>query len=157
MAIGLYGPEYLQFEDGGPASEVRVFIFLPDTKTKAVLYQDKNGQYTAPNPIWTDRRGELVFYAEAGSYDLFYQDAGVDYTTDISIGEENAGADEFVHHQTVANALWVIDHNMNCKPCVIAEDSAGQDIVWPAVRYPDQNTVELRWGYATSGTATLRR
>jgi len=71
MAIGIYGPEYLQFSGGGPARDVQIYVFLPGTKTKAQLYADSSGLYTGPNPTSTDVRGELVFYAEAGDYDIY--------------------------------------------------------------------------------------
>lgn len=81
MAIGLYGPEYLQFDEGGPAAEIQIFVFLPGTKTKAQLYADESGSFTGPNPVWTDRRGELVFFTDEGNYDLWFQYPEPDGTT----------------------------------------------------------------------------
>lgn len=158
MPIGLYGPEYLQFTDGGPARKVGIFVFLPGTKTKAVLFTDKAGQYTGPNPMFTDERGEIVFFAETGTYDLFYE-AG-DYTKSIEItGADVVDLNEYVHFQSVADDTWTIEHNLGSRPSVIAEDSTSipDDIIYPAIRHLDVNTVELRWSYAASGRATLRR
>lgn len=87
MAIGLYGPEYLQFDEGGPAAEVEIFVFLSGTKTKAQLFADKFGLYTGPNPVWTDRRGELVFYAEDGEYDLYYKAGNTTVPVVVDSGE----------------------------------------------------------------------
>ncbi|MGE3487441.1 MAG: hypothetical protein AB7L09_22195 [Nitrospira sp.] len=160
MAIGLYGPEYLQFDSGGPAAEVKIFVFLPGTKTKAQLYADSSGLYTGPNPIWTDRRGELVFYAQTGSYDLYYEDGATPITVPITIPSgSGVDLDEYVHVQTVAAEIWTITHNLAAKPHFVVEENVGMPdfITYPAARYLDANTMELVWGYAASGRATLRR
>jgi hypothetical protein len=161
MPIGLYGPEYLQFQDGGPAAEVQIFIFLPGTKTKAILYSDKTGLHTGPNPLWSDRRGEVVFFAEIGQYDLFYGEPEPDGTTfEIQItGDDVVSADEYTHVQSVASDIWTVHHFLNTRPSVVVEESINvpDDISYPAIRHPDLNTTELRWGYAASGRATLRR
>lgn len=161
MAIGLYGPEYLQFDSGGPAAEVRIFVFLPGTKTKAVLYSDATGFHTGPNPLWTDRRGELVFFAQIGSYDLYYEFPGEQGTT-ISVeidGQDIVDNDVFVHVQSIAADIWTITHNLAVKPSVTVEENLNMpdDITYPAIRHLDSNTIQLRWGYAASGRATLRR
>lgn len=155
MAIGLFGPEVLQFSDGGSAAEVRIFVFLPGTKIKAVLYQDRNGLYTRANPLWTDRFGNIEFFIEEGTYDLYYE--GSNYTTSITITTETSSSDVFVHFQGLGSTLWTIHHNLGVIPSVTVEESVGTDITYPAIRHPDNNTTELRWGYAASGRATLRR
>lgn len=163
MAIGLYGPEYLQFDDGGPAAEVRIFVFLPGTKTKAQLYADGTGLHTGPNPVWTDRRGELVFFAETGAYDLYYEypdGTGEGTTVSVEIdGESIVDTDVFVHVQSIAAEIWTITHNLAVKPSFTVEEnlSLPDFITWPAARHLDSNTLELVWGYAASGRATLRR
>lgn len=70
MAIGLYGPEGLQWAGGGNAAGVQVFVFLPGTTTKAVLYLDSEGEFSLANPITSDQSGRIAFYAQQGSYDL---------------------------------------------------------------------------------------
>lgn len=161
MAIGLYGPEYLQFSNGGPAAEIRIFVFLPGTKTKAQLFADKSGLYTGPNPVWTDSRGELVFIAEVGEYDIYYEYPESGGTTiRVAIPEDPAiNPYVYVHNQNVAALTWEITHNLGVKPCVIVEESTTfpDDVTIPAIRHLDDNRTELRWGYAASGRATLRR
>lgn len=161
MAIGLYGPEYLQFSNGGPAAEVRIFVFLPGTKTKAQLFADKTGAYSGPNPVWTDRRGELVFFAEEGNYDLYYEypgETGITIPVQVPASPQ-VNPDVYVHNQDVASLSWMIVHNMGVKPSIIVEESVlfPDDVTIPATRHLDDNTTELRWGYAASGRATLRR
>lgn len=70
VAIGLYGPEGLQWAGGGNAAGVQVFVFLPGTTTKAVLYLDSEGEFSLANPITSDQSGRIAFYAQQGSYDL---------------------------------------------------------------------------------------
>jgi hypothetical protein len=161
MALGLYGPEYLQFDEGGPAAEILIFVFLPGTKTKAQLFADKTGQYTGSNPVWTDRRGELVFFAEEGTYDLWFQYPEPDGST-ISVEIDNEDvipSDVIVHNQTTPADIWEITHNFGVRPGITAEEFSAlpSDMSYPAIRHLDANTVQLRWGYATSGRATLRR
>lgn len=161
MAIGLYGPEYLQFSDGTAAAEVRIFVFLPGTKVKAQLFSDTSGLYTGPNPVWTDRRGELVFIAEQGEYDLYYEFPGESGTTiRVSVPPSpQINPDIYVHHQDVASLSWMITHNLGVKPSITVEESIlfPDDVTIPAIRHLDDNTTELRWGYAASGRATCRR
>lgn len=70
MAIGLYGPEGLQWAGGGDVTGINVFVFLPGTTTKAVLYLDSAGEFSRANPIRSDEQGRIAFYAEQGAYDL---------------------------------------------------------------------------------------
>lgn len=160
MAVGLYGPEYLQFDSGGPAAEVRIFVFLPGTKVKAQLYSDRTGLHTGPNPLWTDRRGELTFFAEAGSYDLYYEDGATPVTIPIEIDlADVVDTDVYIHVQNSASDVWTINHNLAAKPQVIVEENVAMPdfVTIPAIRHLDTNTLELVWGFAASGRATLRR
>lgn len=161
MALGLYGPEYLQFADGGPAANVLIYVFLRGTKVKAQLFADHSGQYTGPNPLWTDRRGELVFFAQTGLYDLYYEYPGQQgVTVPIEIPESSeVDNDQYVHTQGIASASWIIPHNLGAKPYIVVEEntSVPDDVTVPAIRHLDDNNLELRWGYLASGRATCRR
>lgn len=160
MPIGLYGPEYIQFSNGGPAAEVAIFVFLPGTTVKAQLYADKSGLYTGPNPSWTDRRGELVFFAEIGSYDLVYElkDGVLRFPVQIA-GNAVVDVDTYVHVQNLASDIWVVTHDLGVKPSVIVEENVGipDDISYPAIRHLSNSSLQLRWGYNASGRATCRR
>lgn len=70
MALGLYGPEGLQWAGGGNAAGVQVFVYLPGTTTKIPLYLDDQGEFSLANPVMSDQTGRIAFYAEQGSYDL---------------------------------------------------------------------------------------
>lgn len=158
MAIGLYGPEYLQFDDGGPAANVPILVFLPGTKTKVQIFSDRTGLHTGPNPVWTDHRGELVFFAQVGAYDLCYEAHGISITIPVEItGSDVINADTYVHVQNSATDIWQVVHNLGVKPTVIVEENTLLDISYPAIRHIDDNNLQLRWGYNTSGRATCRR
>ncbi len=163
--IGLYGPEYLQFDDGGPAREVRIFVFLRGTKTKAVLYADALGLHTGPNPLWTDRRGELVFYVEEGEYDLYYEYPELQGTTvPIEVGPDTIPEPEpiaqgYVHVQSIpvpANQPVQIVHGLSFDPAgILALDNNGDQIDHDTVEYPGPGIVEIFYGVAFAGTIRL--
>lgn len=139
MAIVLFGPEYLQYSSGGPVAEEPIFIYLPGTKTKAVLYSDKNGQYTAPNPMWTDRRGELVFYVEEGEYDLFYRFPAPSGTTVRFTVEGDGGATpgrllSYTHHQDQPARAFQIPHGLLFTPAgFICIDNNGDVVEYESI------------------------
>jgi hypothetical protein len=164
MALGLYGPEYLQFSDGGPAAEVRIFVFLRNTKTKAVLYADRNGDYTGPNPVWTDRRGELVFYVEQGLYDLYYEypDDGTGTTIPIEVTEDAGGNPGvppilgYVHPQSSSTQNVQIVHNLSFYPAgIIAIDNNGDGLEYDHVAYPAPGIIEIFFKVDFAGTIYL--
>lgn len=149
MTIGIYGPEYLQFDGGGPARRMQVFVFLPGTKTKAILYADKNKTYTAPNPLQTDDRGELVFIAEEGYYDLYFpvSDLTVEIeVTATSTGPGGGGAGGYEHTVVTPMMLVQINHGLSWKPQPLNLDSLGQQVEQDRVAYPAPGIIEVIFG-----------
>lgn len=162
MEIGLFGPEYLQYSTGGPVAEEPIFIFRRGTKTKAVLYQDENGLATAPNPMWTDRRGELVFFAEVGLYDLFYQHPAPNGTTvAVSIDEGVGGPPGnqilgYTHNQPTSAQTIQINHGLSFQPAgIVAIDNSGESLEYATVSYPGTGIVELTFGVDFAGIIYL--
>lgn len=149
MTIGVYGPEYLQYQSGGPARKVPVYVFLPGTKTKAVLYNDKAGLNTAPNPVWTDDRGELVFLAQEGFYDL-YLTAG-DLTVSITVeasGSGGPGTGPGGYEHTVISPMMLvqINHGLDWKPMPLCIDSLGDRVEEEGILYPSPGIIEVTFG-----------
>lgn len=165
MAIGLFGPEYLQFSDGGPAAEVRIYVFLRGTKTKAVLYGDPNGLTTGPNPLWTDRRGELVFYAGTGLYDLYYEfPETLGTTVPIEVDADDVPdpvtivqGHKHVQSVNVAPPGGVqIVHGLPFDPAgIIAFDNNGDMLEYSRVEYPAPGIIEVYYKVDFSGTIYL--
>jgi hypothetical protein len=161
MAIGLFGPEYIQFDDGGPAAEIRVFIFLPDSKTKAVLYSDRNGDRTAPNPMWTDRRGEIVFFAEEGFYDLFYEYPEPEGTTTlIEVGagdvEPELRALGLRHTQNAPVQQVSVNHGLTFRPAgVDCNDFFGTHVDFEKITHPAPGVTEVWFGDGFNFTGTI--
>lgn len=156
MAIGLYGPEYLQFEGGGPAAEVRIFVFLPDTKIKAQLFADRTGLYTGPNPLFTDRRGELVFFTELGDYDLYYEFPQEGGTT-VRVTVEDDGSDPggpgdgralgYKHTQNTSVNALSISHGLDFRPAgIVCLDTLGAQVDQDRVAYPAPGVIEIFFG-----------
>jgi hypothetical protein len=163
VAVGLFGPERLQWATGGPVRLVPVYVFEKNTMTLAVLYADRNGLTTIANPTWTDHNGELTFFADLGEYDLWANDTKIatiaitDSTEVVGVTEEElALVTRYVHDQVLASDEWIIDHTLGYNPpFAMVRNSAG-DMVWAALDYPIDN-VRARITFASpeSGKAFL--
>jgi hypothetical protein len=104
VALGLYGPEGLQWAGGGNAAGVQVFVFLPGTTTKAVLYLDDEAEFSASNPVTSDQSGRIAFYAEQGAYDLVINSTRFAINISDNIGEPFPRLNQLAD-VTVANPL----------------------------------------------------
>lgn len=162
MAIGLYGPERLQWSSGGPVINLPVYVFLPGTRTPAVLYGEAGADFTAANPVWTDHNGEITFFAEHGSYDLWVNDAFLVTisTTSVPEGEfvTQAELDEatfFLHTEPIAKDTWVIDYPMKYRPSVQVKESTGDTLGGFGREDPLLGRVILSFGSPLSGEAYL--
>lgn len=71
MAVyaGQYGPEGVEYPNGQHASNT-LYTVRTTGGTIATLYTDRDKVVTAPNPRYTDEFGNMVFFAEPGSYRL---------------------------------------------------------------------------------------
>lgn len=76
MFAGQYGPEAIEYPDWGHASDAPVLV-LTQGSTPAVLYSDRNRASVIDNPIYTDDKGNLRFYAEPGFYRISTGDGSV--------------------------------------------------------------------------------
>jgi hypothetical protein len=161
MPIGLFGPERIQLASGGPAVRTQVFVFLPTTNLKAVLFADPNGLSTAGNPVWTDDLGELTFFAEMGNYDLVANGARISVTVDTPSGSGGITQDDldrvthFTHVQTVPLSTWHIPHPMG-RPVAgfMVQESTG-DYVQCGVLENTSTFIDLSFDAPTSGKAEL--
>lgn len=163
MPIGLFGPERLQFASGGPAVETQVYVFLPTTNVKAVLFADPDALTTASNPLWTDQYGELSFFAEMGNYDLVVNGARIPITIDTAApsgGITESDVDRmthWTHTQTLPEKDWVIDHPLG-KPIsgYLVQENTG-DWVVAALAENTPTRVVLSFNAPTAGKAELGR
>lgn len=161
MAIGLFGPEYIQFDDGGPAAEIRVFIFIPNTKIKAVLYANNSATQTAPNPMWTDRRGEIVFFAEEGFYDLFYEYPEPEgTTTSIEVGAGTVDPElpelGFRHTQNAPVQQVSVNHGLSYRPAgVDCNDFFAIHVDFEKIVHPAPGVTEVWFGAGYTFTGTI--
>ncbi len=60
----------------------------------------------------------------------------------------------YVHNQTVASDVWVINHNMKKRPGVVVIDSAEVTCVGD-IRYDSENSLTIFFSAEFSGTAYL--
>lgn len=109
MAVyaGQYGPNGLEFPDGGRAVMQPIQILDLDSEP-AVLYLDRNRSGLADNPVMTDEYGNLLFYADPGFYristsagvsdiipvypDPFEVTAGSETAASITVSRTTSGA-----------------------------------------------------------------
>lgn len=68
-AVGQYGDEALLSAAGTLLANTAVTVLNPDN-SHATLYTDLTGTVTTANPINTDTKGNLLFYAAPGPYQL---------------------------------------------------------------------------------------
>lgn len=68
-------------------------------------------------------------------------------------GPSGAAASIFyVHYQTVASAVWTIDHNLNGQPTAVVLDSAGTQCEG-TFSYPSGNQMIITFNSGFTGTA----
>jgi hypothetical protein len=75
------------------------------------------------------------------------------FTVDITDPEVPARV-SYLHEQTVAAAVWNVQHNMARYPSITVVDSAG-DVVFADVEYVSANLIRVTHGGATTGRAFL--
>lgn len=162
MDVGLFGPERLQWATGGTVQFLPVYVFHTGTMQPAILYGEVGADFTAANPVWTDQNGEITFFAEAGTYDLWANDTLVATvsTTSVPEGETITQADldaaTFFHHsQPLAVNPWVINYPMKYKPSVRVIESTGDTLGGFGREDPFLGRIILYFNSALSGDAWL--
>ena len=102
--------------------------------------------------------------AEAGKFDGYTPQRGVDYWTEEDITEIKAYIDQnsvvngndkhYSHTQNIASAVWEITHNLGKHPSVSVVDSANSAVIGE-VRYINENQLTVSFSGAFSGKAFL--
>lgn len=155
--IGLYGPERLQWADGGAVKFVPVYVFLRDTTTFAVLYGDRDALSTVSNPVWSDQNGEITFFVELGEYDLWANDsliAQIEVTEEIPGGGVTLGDLHHTHTQDTPVDTWDMPHTLPFNPNCHFIDNAGNPRL-VAYDYPTPTMVRAYFGAPTAGRAEM--
>lgn len=78
----------------------------------------------------------------------------IEAITGLSEALAKSGDKSYVHVQSQAAKVWVIKHDLDKMPSVVAKDSAGNTVVGES-EYVDKNTVILSFSGAFSGKAFL--
>jgi len=71
------------------------------------------------------------------------------------MGPAGPPATSYIHSQLTPSSSWIIPHNLSKYPSVTILDSAGTQIAFPDLSYPNANTVLLGFDFSFSGTAYL--
>lgn len=163
MAVGLFGPERLQWASGGAVRLLPIYVLLKNTSNLAVLYADRNGLSTIANPTYTDHNGELTFFADLGEYDLWANDTKIatisitDSTEVLGVTDEELQlATRYVHQQALASDEWLIDHTLGYNPAGVSVIESTGDAIMGAHDYPIANQrVRISFASPCSGVAYL--
>lgn len=65
-----------------------------------------------------------------------------------------SGLENFVYHQTIPSATWVISHNLGREVQVTIWDDTGE-VVYPEIDNPDLNTTVVIFSTSATGTAII--
>lgn len=146
-----FGPERLEYTTGGPIANQPIFVRLRGSLALAELFSDASGVASADNPVETDINGDLVFFADAGYYDLVF--GGVEKP--ITVGSPGGSeARAYTHFQPVAVTPWIIAHGLSFRPAGVRVIESTGDPLEAAIDYVG-DTVRITFDAPTSGVAYL--
>lgn len=122
MAIyaGQYGPESIEYTDGGHAIGVPVKVLNLDG-TEATLYRDSDKTGTDANPVYTDDYGNLTFWATAGRYVISVEGMELEVVVQNDPREPGSAIPDsrylqYEHRQTAQEREWTITHTLPFQP-----------------------------------------
>jgi hypothetical protein len=102
----------------------------------------------------TDIPGQAVVTNLIPGKGIEFDSTGADAGTGTVTVNVKSGM--FQHNQLVPEAVWSIQHDLDCYPRVVAFDSSGDDEpMFGDVSYPDRNNAILTFSGAMGGRAEL--
>lgn len=144
----------LFFPGGNPAVGASVVVAMDGSNQPPLIFTDSAGAFPAANPATADGSGTVAFYAAPGLY--VAELAGSAFRVPVAPGFVPAvHADVFVHVQSVAAAVWAVDHFFGTPPGVSVV-SAGA-VIEAQVDHPSATQAVITFGAPVAGTAYLRR
>jgi hypothetical protein len=144
----------LFYPGGGPAAGAMSLVQMHGSNQAPLLFTDAAGTIPAANPLTASGMGVIQFYAAPGHYmaelagNLFYVPIDPSYTAPV-------WEDLWVHTQSVASAVWTVEHHFGTEPEVDVIVSAAELVA--EVSHPDNETTVITFGAPTVGVANLRR
>lgn len=146
--------QYITYPDGNPAANRMQEIDLLGGNIAVPLFADKAGTIPLTNPVMTDGDGLATFYAAPGSFITIL--AAEIFHFEVDPAEpDDAWPGVFVHVQSVASAVWTIDHHIGAPPAVTVLQSG--NVVEADIFHPDAEQTILTFSSPQTGTALLRR
>lgn len=141
-----------RFQNGQPARDRPVDIYVRDTTTREPIFNDFLGLVPLPNPIRTDDIGNVDFYIDEGSYDFFAE--GVRVPFDAISPSGGGGLEPFVHPQISPASTWIIEHNLGfSKDPTILVDSRPNVSVITDIEHGDLNHTTISFPSPETGKA----
>lgn len=104
---GRYGPEPCLTPTGALLKDTAVTVYQSDGTTPATLYTTRTKSATAANPVDTDSRGNLTFYADPGDYVLDIDGSTVSITVPVDTIEVAQDSDLAAYTPTANDAVFV--------------------------------------------------
>lgn len=142
------------FPGGNPAAGAKILVGLDGSNVAPLMYQDPAGALPQANPIVADSLGRIFFYGAPG---LWYAElSGTRTRIDVDPAwPDPVRPDIVVHAQTVAGAVWTVDHFFGSNPGVTVH--AITDVEVAHVTYPSPTRTVIEFSSPQTGTAILRR
>lgn len=163
---GYWGPEAILYSTtGDPVKaaliEVREDIGEGMTGPLTTLYTDINRTGVAANPTKTDGLGNLSLYAEAGFYRVSVVGTSQSFLIEVrgeaTGGGGGEGPGQYEHVQTVAQAVWTVNHDLGFRPSAVSMFSLdfGEEYDEFAVQHLDINNLLISIDVPTAGRALM--
>lgn len=120
---GYWGPEAIIYStNGDPARDVAMSVKDAITEALVPLYADAQRAVALPNPVRTDKYGNLSFYIDPGTYEVSVDGSDYEFTIVIpSTGGSSGGSGgsfEFV--QNIPQSVWSVSHNLGYRPAGVS-------------------------------------
>lgn len=146
--------QFITYPGGAPASNVSIAVWLLGGNIAVPIFADKAGTVPLPNPTMTDVDGKISVYVAPGP--LTAELAGQIFPFLVDSSETDpAWPGTFIHEQSVASAVWTVQHHFGIQP--IVTNLVVSEPVNAEVTHPDDETTVITFASPTAGTAHLRR
>lgn len=151
MAVfaGQWGPEGLEYPNGGPAGNV-LFEVRTTAGFTVPLWSNKDRTVAIANPGRTDELGNIYFFANPGSYILDVSGRLLPVTVNLHPDEPisaGGGASGWTHSVANPATLHQIVHGFSWKPAgILSIDSIGDTVEYQTVSHPAAGVTEIRFG-----------
>lgn len=155
-----WGPEAILYStNGDPARNVSMEV-RTTFGGLATLYADPARVTLLPNPVKTDKYGNLAFYIDAGTYDVSMVGSSFKFRIVVDLlggGGGGGGSESFEFVQSVPQAVWTVAHNRGSRPASVSLFSLDYSTQYDefTVHHVDSNQLLISMDMPTAGRALM--